>query len=172
MHVIVMGVAATGKTTVGERLADDLGFEFVEGDSLHPRANIATMRAGVPLTDADRAVWLRSIALRVAQRDHSGVSTVVTCSALKRSYREQLRRGAHRAGSSMFFVHLSAPYEVLEGRMTQRTGHFMPTSLLRSQFDTLEPLETDEDGVAVDVSGSQDQVVAAAENAVRERFGL
>ena len=169
VHVVTMGVSATGKTSVASRMAEELGFEFVEGDSLHPQANIDKMEAGTPLTDADREPWLRAIAALVAERDEAGVSTVVTCSALKRSYRDLLR-SASEACSETFFVHLHAPYEVLEKRMEQRTKHFMPTSLLKSQFDTLEPLGPDEAGVLVDVTPPVDTVVAEAVKAVRERF--
>ena len=162
MHIVVMGVSSTGKTTVGEHLADELGCEFVEGDSLHPRQNIEKMTKGIPLTDEDRWPWLQAIAEVVAVRDHEGVSTVVTCSALKRSYRNVLRDAA-----PTFFVHLHAPFEVLEKRMKLRTKHFMPTALLRSQFDTLEELGDDEAGSVVDVSPPQEEVLEEAVNAVR-----
>ena len=165
MHVVVMGVSATGKTSVGELLAEELGCEFVEGDSLHPRRNIEKMEAGTPLTDEDRWPWLQAIADLVAVRDHEGTSTVVTCSALKRKYRDILRDAA-----PTFFVHLDAPFQVLEARMQQRTKHFMPTSLLRSQFDTLEPLDEDESGAVVDVSPPIDEVVEEAVNAVRTHY--
>jgi gluconokinase len=165
MHVVVMGVSATGKTTVAEQLAEELDCEFVEGDSLHPRQNIEKMEHGIPLTDEDRWPWLQAIAELVAVRDHEGTSTVVTCSALKRSYRDVLRDAA-----PTFFVHLHAPFEVLEQRMQLRTKHFMPTSLLRSQFDTLEDLDDDEDGVVVDVSAPVDEVVEEAVNAVRVHY--
>jgi len=160
-----MGVSATGKTSVGELLAEELGCEFVEGDSLHPRRNIEKMEAGTPLTDEDRWPWLQAIADLVAVRDHEGTSTVVTCSALKRKYRDILRDAA-----PTFFVHLDAPFQVLEARMQQRTKHFMPTSLLRSQFDTLEPLDEDESGAVVDVSPPIDEVVEEAVNAVRTHY--
>ena len=165
MHVVVMGVSATGKTTVGEELADELGCEFIEGDSLHPQRNIEKMEAGTPLTDEDRWPWLRAVAELVARRDREGVSTVVTCSALKRSYRDVLRKAA-----PVFFVHLAAPFEVLEERMHERTKHFMPTSLLHSQFDTLEDLGDDEAGAVVDVSPPLDEVVEEAVNAVRTHY--
>lgn len=165
MHIVVMGVSATGKTSVGELLAEELGCEFVEGDSLHPRHNIEKMEAGTPLTDEDRWPWLQAIADLVAVRDHEGTSTVVTCSALKRKYRDILRDAA-----PTFFVHLDAPFQVLEARMQQRTKHFMPTSLLRSQFDTLEPLDEDESGAVVDVSPPIDEVVEEAVNAVRTHY--
>ena len=162
MHIVVMGVSGTGKTSVGEELAEELGCEFVEGDSLHPRRNIEKMEHGTPLTDEDRWPWLQAIAEMVAVRDHEGTSTVVTCSALKRKYRDVLRDAA-----PTFFVHLDAPFELLEARMQQRTKHFMPTSLLRSQVDTLEPLDDDEAGAVVDVSPALDVVVEEAVNAVR-----
>ncbi len=162
-----MGVSATGKTTIGEAMSAELDFDFIEGDSLHPPANIEKMEAGVPLDDADREPWLRAIAERVASYDAKGVSTVTTCSALRRSYRDLLRSSA---AHEPFFVHLAASFEVLEQRMALRTKHFMPTSLLRSQFDTLEPLEPDENGVVVDVTPPVDEVVAAAVKAVRERY--
>lgn len=162
VHVVVMGVSATGKTTVGEQLADEFGCEFVEGDSLHPRQNIEKMESGIALTDEDRWPWLQAIAELVAVRDHENVSTVVTCSALKRAYRDVLRDAA-----PTFFVHLDAPFEVLEQRMKQREKHFMPTSLLRSQFDDLEELGDDESGAVVDVSPELDEVVEEAVNAVR-----
>jgi gluconokinase len=165
MHIVVMGVSGTGKTSVGEELAEELGCEFVEGDSLHPRRNIEKMEHGIPLTDEDRWPWLQAIAEMVAVRDHERTSTVVTCSALKRKYRDILRDAA-----PTFFVHLEAPFEVLEARMQQRTKHFMPTSLLRSQVDTLEPLDDDEAGEVVDVSPALDVVVEEAVNAVRTHY--
>jgi gluconokinase len=165
MHIVVMGVSATGKTTVAEELAKELDCEFVEGDSLHPRRNIEKMEHGIPLTDEDRLPWLQAIAELVAVKDHEGTSTVVTCSALKRTYRDMLRDAA-----PTFFVHLHAPFEVLEQRMKLRTRHFMPTSMLRSQFDTLEDLGDDEDGVVVDVTPPVEEVVEEAVNAVRVHY--
>jgi gluconokinase len=165
MHIVVMGVSATGKTAVGVPLAEELGCEFVEGDDLHPRSNIEKMTKGVALTDEDRGPWLRAVAERMAAADEAGTSTVVTCSALKRSYRDELRSAA-----PVFFVHLDAPFEVLEQRMQQRTKHFMPTTLLRSQLDTLEPLGEDEAGAVVDVSPPLDEVIEEAVNAVRVHY--
>ena len=163
--VVVMGVSGTGKTSVGERLAADLGWEFVEGDQRHPQANIDKMSAGLPLTDEDRMPWLRTLAQVAEEAYAGGRSTVVTCSALRRSYRDVLRAGVPQ--DAMFFVHLHAPFEVLEQRMSLRTKHFMPVSLLHSQLDTLEPLEPDEPGVVVDVTPGLDEVVAQAEAALR-----
>jgi gluconokinase len=165
MHVVVMGVSATGKSAVGEPVAEELGCEFIEGDSLHPRSNIEKMTKGIPLTDEDRWPWLQAIAEMIAVKDSEGTSTVVTCSALRRSYRKVLQDAA-----PTFFLHLDAPFEVLEGRMGKRTRHFMPTALLRSQFDTLEPLGADEPGAVVDVSPPLDEVIEEAVNAVRVHY--
>ncbi len=165
LHIVVMGVSATGKTTVGEGLAEELGCEFIEGDELHPSANIAKMSAGIPLTDEDRWPWLRAIVDLVATKAAQGTSTVVTCSALKRSYRDVLRCAA-----PTFFVHLDAPFAVLEQRMQLRTKHFMPTGLLTSQFDTLEELDDDEAGAVIDVTPPFDEVVEESVNAVRVHY--
>ena len=169
VHVVVMGVSATGKTTVGEAVAADLGYEFIEGDDYHPRANIDKMSKGIALTDEDRMPWLKALSALMARRHALGTSTVLTCSALRRSYRDVLR--ASVPGGDVFFVHLHAPFDVLERRMAQRTKHFMPTSLLVSQFQTLEPLEDDEAGVLVDVSASPDVVARTTVQAVRAWHG-
>jgi gluconokinase len=165
MHVVVMGVSGTGKTSVAVELAEDLGCEFIEGDDLHPRQNIEKMTKGIPLTDEDRWPWLQAIAELVAVKDFEGTSTVVTCSALKRSYRAVLSDAA-----PTFYVHLDAPFEVLQDRMQHRTKHFMPATLLRSQLDTLEPLGDDESGAVVDVSPPLEEVVEDALNAVRVHY--
>lgn len=166
LQVVVMGVSSTGKSTVGSAVADHFGWDFIEGDDLHPARNVAKMEAGEALDDDDRAPWLDRVSDRAEAQSAQRRSSVLTCSALKRSYRDRLRRGV----PEMFFVHLAAPYEVLEPRMQQRDRHFMPASLLRSQFDTLEPLEEDEDGATVDVSGSLESVVSSAQRAVDERL--
>ena len=163
LHVVVMGVSGTGKSVVGRRIAAELGVPLVEGDSHHPRSNIEKMSAGVPLTDQDRMPWLRTLAGLVADQHALGHPTVLACSALRRSYRDVLR-GTLPEGV-VFFVHLDAPYDVLEARMNERE-HFMPASLLRSQVDTLEPLEEDEHGVVVDVTPPLEEVVAAAVRAL------
>jgi gluconokinase len=165
MHIVVMGVTATGKTTVASEVAAELGCEYFEGDELHPSRNITKMEQGIPLTDEDRWPWLQAIAELVAVKDFEGTSTVVTCSALKRSYRDALRGAA-----PTFFLHLHAPFEVLEQRMQHRTKHFMPTTLLQSQFDTLEELGDDEAGAVVDVSPPLDEVVEESVNAVRVHY--
>ena len=159
-----MGVSGSGKSHVGHGLAERLGWDFVEGDDLHPEANVAKMAAGEPLTDEDRAPWLDEVSRQASTQQQAGRSSVLTCSALKRSYRDRLRAGV----PTMLFVHLHGAYDVLEDRMQHRDRHFMPTSLLRSQFDTLEPLDDDEDGVVVDVAGTVEEVTAAAEAAVRD----
>lgn len=165
LQVVVMGVSATGKSSVASRLAERLGWDFVEGDDLHPPANVEKMREGVALTDADREPWLDLVNERARAEARAGDSSVITCSALRRTYRERLHDGV----PALHFVHLHAPYAVLEPRMLQRRRHFMPTGLLRSQFETLEPLAADEDGTVVDVSGTLDEVVDLALAAVRRR---
>jgi gluconokinase len=165
MHIVVMGVTATGKTTVASEVAAELGCEYIEGDELHPSRNIAKMEQGIPLTDEDRWPWLQAIAELVAVKEFEGTSTVVTCSALKRSYRDVLRDAA-----PTFFLHLHAPFEVLEERMQHRTKHFMPTTLLQSQFDTLEELGDDEAGAVIDVSPPLDEVVEESVNAIRVHY--
>lgn len=147
--VVVMGVSGTGKSTVGRALADTLGLPFVEGDDLHPPANHAKMAAGFPLTDSDRAPWLDAIAAEL----HRPV--VVACSALKRAYRERLREAA--PDLALVFLH-GAP-ELLAARMEGREGHFMPTSLLRSQLDTLEEPDGEEEPIGVDVMLRPDEIV-------------
>lgn len=161
--VVVMGVSGTGKSTIAAGLAGLLGYAFLEGDLLHPPANIEKMTRGVALTDADRWPWLQAIALHLAESARRGISTVATCSALKRAYRDVIREAA----PDTFFLHLSAPFEVLEERIQSRAGHFMPPSLLQSQVSVLEPLGDDESGAVVDVSGPSAAVVAAAAELIR-----
>lgn len=158
--LVVMGVSGSGKTTVAQLLAKDLGWTFAEADEFHPQANIDKMESGHPLTDDDRWPWLRSIRDWASERADAGEDAVVTCSALKRSYRDVLRGSRARVR----FVHLDGPRELLAQRIGGRTGHFMPSSLLDSQLDTLERLGADEDGVVVSVDSSpQDCARAAAE---------
>lgn len=159
--VVVMGVAGTGKTTIGRRLAELLDVPYAEGDEFHPPANIAKMTAGTPLDDADRAPWLDLIGAWAHER--RGTGGVVSCSALKRAYRDRLRA----AGPGLFFVHLSGDRALVEQRMAGRKGHFMPRSLLDSQFATLEPLQPDEAGVVVDLAAQPEEIARAAEAAVR-----
>ena len=159
-----MGVSGTGKSSVAALLAARRDLDFVEGDEHHPESNIVKMRDGVPLTDEDRWPWLETLADVARQRFEAGRSLVLTCSALKRSYRDVLRSGL--PDGRMFFVHLHADQDVLAARMEQRTKHFMPTSLLTSQLETLEPLEDDELGAVVDVAPPVDEVTDAVEAAL------
>jgi carbohydrate kinase (thermoresistant glucokinase family) len=159
LHVVVMGVAGTGKSTIAQRLAVELGLVLAEGDDFHSAENIAKMSAGIPLDDADRLPWLRSIATWTADRHARRQATVVTCSALREKYRDVLRGAV--PGSPTRFLHLTAPRAVLAERMASRE-HFMPASLLDSQLETLEPLADHEDGIAVDVSAPVDDVVGRA----------
>jgi gluconokinase len=152
--LVVMGVAGSGKSTVARLLADRLGRPMAEADEFHPEANIAKMSAGIPLTDADREPWLRSLRDWISAHDAEGRGTVVTCSALKRSYRDLLRGASARVR----FVHLSGSREVIGERLAGRSGHFMPPSLLDSQFADLEPLRDDEDGITVDVGAAPEQI--------------
>nr|WP_107104002.1 gluconokinase, GntK/IdnK-type [Streptomyces niveiscabiei] len=147
-----MGVAGTGKTTIGPLLAARLGVPYAEGDDFHPPANIAKMSAGTPLDDDDRWPWLDSIGAWAHER--AGLGGVVSCSALKRSYRDRLRAAA----PGLLFVHLSGSRELIGERMGHREGHFMPTALLDSQFAALEPLQADEAGVVVEVSGRPEEI--------------
>ncbi len=156
-HVVVMGVAGAGKTAIAEPLSERFGWEFAEGDDFHPEANVQKMTTGNPLSDADRKPWLEALRDWTAQRDREGMSTVLTCSALKRAYRDLLRE----ADPATFFVHLHGDMDLLLDRMRRRR-HFMPESLLVSQYDTLEMLEPDEDGVRIDVGPPVEEVVARA----------
>ncbi len=158
--VVIMGVAGTGKTTVGPLLADRLGVPYAEGDDFHPPANIEKMSAGTPLTDDDRWPWLDAIGAWADGR--AGKGGVVSSSALKRSYRDRLRAAAPEA----VFVHLTGDRKLIEDRMSHRQGHFMPTALLDSQFATLQPLGADEAGVAVDVAGSPEEIADRAVEAL------
>jgi gluconokinase len=154
--VVVMGVAGTGKTTVGALLAEALGVAYAEADSFHPPANVAKMTAGEPLDDADREPWLDAIGEWAAERAESG--GVVSCSALKRAYRDRLRSAA----PGVFFVHLTGERSLIARRMEQRRDHFMPLTLLDSQFATLEPLQADEAGAEVSVCADPDAVTRRA----------
>lgn len=143
---VVMGASGCGKSAVGSLLAGALGVPYVEGDDVHPPENVAKMAAGVPLDDADRAGWLAALRARIATARAQGGGLVVSCSALKRGYRDLLREG----DPALRFAHLDGPREVLERRM-QRPGHFMPPSLLDSQLRTLQPLQPDEAGIVLDI---------------------
>ena len=156
VHVVVLGVAGSGKTTVAKALAGALGADFIEADGYHSQANVAKMEAGIPLTDEDRGPWLAELAAATARADAKGRSTVLACSALRRAYRDVLRSGV--PPSTTLMVELDAPQEELMRRMTGRS-HFMPVSLLESQMSTLEPLEG-ERGLRVDARLAVPQIVA------------
>ncbi len=155
--VVVMGVSGSGKSTVGAALAQRLRVPFGDADDFHPQANIDKMASGHALDDDDRRPWLEAIGSWLAERAGT-TGGVVTCSALKQSYRDLIRDAAPTA----VFVHLEGSREVIARRQASRPGHFMPASLLDSQFDTLEDLGEDEAGVAVDVAQSVDDIVAEA----------
>jgi len=157
-HVIVMGVSGCGKSTVGEGVADALGWPFAEADDFHPPENVAAMRSGRPLTDDDRWPWLAELASWLADREAEGRSSVMSCSALRRAHRDVLRTGA----PEVLFVHLDGPAEVIAGRVAARTGHFMPPSLLDSQVATLEPLAADEEGVVLDLRAEPGELAQQA----------
>ena len=164
LSLVVMGVSGVGKSSVAHALVARTGWTFQEGDDLHPEANRAKMAAGHPLDDDDRWPWLRRIADWIGDQEAAGKGAVVTCSALKRSYRDLLCAGH----PSVRFVHLVADDAVLTERLTHRRGHFMPAALLRSQLDTLEPLGPDEPGVAVGTEGGPE---AIADRALAARHG-
>jgi gluconokinase len=152
---VVMGVSGCGKSSIGARLAKALGVPFIEGDDFHPPANVAKMSAGIALTDADRVDWLAAlqVALRCAHAASGGV--VLSCSALKRRYRDQLRA----ATPDLRFAHLCGERALIAARMQARLEHYMPPSLLGSQLRDLEPLQADEDGVTLDISLSPAQLI-------------
>lgn len=145
ISLVLMGVAGVGKSSVLAALGERLGWPTLEGDALHPPVNVAKMAAGIPLTDEDREPWLAAVAAWIGERERERTSSIVTCSALRRRYRDVLRRGR----PWVWFVHLEAPPDVLLGRIQGRTGHFMPGSLLESQLEALEPLDPDEPGTTL-----------------------
>jgi gluconokinase len=164
---VVMGVSGSGKSLVGEAVAADLGLVFVEGDALHPRANIEKMSVGIPLTDADRFPWLDKIGNEIAASLATGEGIVISCSALKRIYRERLRSFAN---GHVIFIFLKGSEALLTPRMAARKGHFMPASLLKSQLATLEDPSAEDGVITVDISGTQDEVTADAIRQVRARI--
>jgi gluconokinase len=155
--IVVMGVSGSGKTSAAQELTRQLGWEFIEGDDLHPEANVAKMASGIPLDDDDRWPWLQKIAEVIGAHEAAGTSLIVTCSALKRAYRDLLRDGH----PSVWFAHVDVPREVLAERLAQRQGHYMPPSLLDSQLATLQRLGDDEPGDVIAGNGPLDQTVAA-----------
>ncbi|MGE6109498.1 gluconokinase [Aeromonas sobria] len=162
--IIVMGVSGSGKSTVGAQVAEALGAKFIDGDDLHPRANIQKMAGGTPLNDEDRAPWLeriRDAAYSLEQKNEVGV---IVCSALRRRYRDQIREG----NQAVQFLFLDGEYDLILARMKARHGHFMRESMLQSQFDTLERPDAEPGVHRIDIDGSLDQVIARAVHALEE----
>jgi carbohydrate kinase (thermoresistant glucokinase family) len=153
---VVMGVSGSGKSVIGAAFARSLGVDFVEGDAYPTVANVERMSRGVPLTDDDRAEWLRSLAARIRKAKDSGTGLVVSCSALKRSYRDILRGAA----TELQFVFLQGSRPLLAERLTSRRGHYMPSSLLESQLATLEEPSPDERAWVCDIGESPEDIVA------------
>ncbi len=150
--VVVMGVSGSGKTTIGRLLAERWSCPFVDGDDLHPEANVAKMAAGMPLDDRDRAPWLERVRAVIDEHAAKSGLVVVACSALRRAYRETIAGNR----SDVCFVYLRGDADLIQNRMRERTGHFMPPELLGSQFDTLEEPG---DAIAVDISGTPEEIV-------------
>jgi gluconokinase len=153
--IVVMGVSGCGKSTVGQLLATALGLPYLEGDAFHPPRNVERMRAGIALTDDDRAGWLQTLAAQLAEARSTGQGAVLACSALKRRYRELLRKGA----PDLQLVHLQGRREQLAPRLAARQGHYMPPSLLDSQLATLEPPGADEAALTYDVDADPRAIV-------------
>lgn len=164
---VVMGVSASGKSTVGRLLAQARGATYLDGDDFHPPANVARMAAGQALTDADRQGWLAALSARLAQAVAGAEGVVLSCSALKRRYRDVLRQGA--PGLKLIFLHGSR--ELLAARIAARTGHYMPPSLLDSQLAALEAPHADEAALAFDVALSPQQIVTGIQAQEKTRHG-
>lgn len=166
-QIIVMGVSGSGKSTIGALIAGALGVPFVDGDALHPQSNIEKMAGGQPLDDSDRWPWLAVVGQTLAEAGRAGDGMVIACSALRRSYRKAILDSAPDAR----FVHLDGSREVLAARIEGRSGHFMPPSLLDSQFATLEPLAVDEPGIVVDIDQPVAAIVSDAVARIRDGEG-
>jgi gluconokinase len=159
--ICVMGVAGCGKSTLGAQLAEALDAPFLEADKFHPAANIVKMTGGTPLTDDDRWPWLDALGAGAPKQGRA----VIACSALRRVYRERL---AQAAGEDVFFIHLAGTKDIIGNRMKSRAGHFMPPTLLDSQFNTLEALAPEEPHLTLDIIAPPDILLAAALKAVKE----
>ncbi len=166
VHLVIMGVAGTGKTTIGEGVAERFQLTFAEGDAFHSEANKAKMGEGHPLTDEDRWPWLQSLRDWMSEQAALGHSTVVACSALRQVYRDILRE----AEGDVYFVHLKLPQDVNVERLNARHGHYMATGMLDSQLSTLEELADSEDGATVLNVGDPQEVVEKACAVVADHF--
>ena len=162
LRIVIMGVSGCGKSSVGQALAGQLGLSYRDGDDLHPAANVQKMRAGMALSDADRWPWLDLVA--AVLRDEAPV--IVGCSALRRAYRDRLRAGA---GGTVCFVHLAGSRDLIAARMAAREGHYMPLSLLDSQFAALEPPGPDE-AITVDIEQTMAAIVDAITGQLKDRI--
>ncbi|TQC50826.1 gluconokinase [Rhodococcus sp. WS4] len=154
-HIVVMGVTGCGKTTVGRKLSELLSATFLDADDLHPPANIEKMSAGKPLTDEDRQPWLEAVRDWLQTQSADERNAVIACSALKRRYREIIRG----VSTPVLFVHLDGSRAVIGRRLAERGGHFMPPSLLDSQFAALEPLAADEAGMVLSIDPTPEDIV-------------
>ncbi|HIV15382.1 MAG TPA: gluconokinase [Candidatus Avisuccinivibrio pullicola] len=161
-NIVIMGVCGSGKTSVGLAIAEKLGCRFLDGDDLHPRANIIKMGEGHPLNDEDRQPWLERISDVFFSLSRRSENAVIVCSALKKKYRDVLRNG-----NDLIFVHLVGDYDTILNRMKKRQGHYMKENMVKSQFDTLEMPGADEkDVIAIDITPPLDVVIARAVSAV------
>jgi gluconokinase len=164
-RVVLMGVCGCGKSSLGLVLADELGWTFVEGDSEHGENNVAKMEAGLPLNDEDRADWLDRLSLRLAQAHEDGRGLIMSCSALKRSYRDRLRLG----DADVLFVHLQGDEDLITKRMSARRDHYMPISLIQSQFADLQPPGTDELAMSLSIDHTIEQLAQAVLEQLRTK---
>ncbi|CNH29695.1 putative gluconokinase [Yersinia aldovae] len=164
--IIVMGVSGSGKTTVGEAVARQIHAKFIDGDDLHPRANIQKMGSGHPLNDQDRMPWLERLSDAAYSLNHKNETGIIVCSALKRRYRDRLREG----NQGMVFLYLKGSFDVIMERLKARSGHFMPTDLLKSQFEALEePGAEEPDVICVDIDADIDEVAQRCVLALKGR---
>jgi gluconokinase len=155
--LIFIGVCGSGKSTVGKHVAEKLGIQFAEGDSFHSEANVEKMRSGTPLNDEDREPWLAVMADTISEWVETGKGGVLSCSALKRKYRDRLR-GDYGVGGPIYLIYLNGPLELIEGRMNQRESHYMPAGLLTSQFATMEEPHREELAINIDILSPPDML--------------
>jgi carbohydrate kinase (thermoresistant glucokinase family) len=156
--IVVMGVSGAGKSTIGRIVAERLNCQFRDADSFHPKANIEKMSRGEPLTDEDRWPWLEAIAAYIAEHRAAGTRCVVTCSALKRAYRDIV---TDKQSADVRLVYLKGDFELISARLNARKGHFMPPGLLQSQFDALEEPTADENAITVSIDATPEEIAAS-----------